>query len=98
MWRYTLSKKPAVLGNPCLLFQYSMKSPYVCTHFLNAILDFKGDEAIEKVTYLDRLYPSSNENDFTVDLTVRCSTRNGRHFHIEMQNDYRDEHHLQALL
>jgi hypothetical protein len=92
------------IGHPCSddLFKYAFGNPEVARHFINAMLDFKGDDTIESVTFLDKDLPSEHSPggpkgyNFTVDL--RCGTRDGRHFLIEMQNDYRSDYHLKALV
>jgi hypothetical protein len=64
---------------------------------LNAALDFEGDQRIDSMEYLPQELPSSDPNSlgsyrFTVD--VSCRSKDGRHFLIEIQNDFRGDYHL----
>ena len=94
---------PVVIGNPCIdaLFQYGLSDSKIASHFLNAVLSLKGEKSIKTVEFLQRDMPSSNPLSslgyaFTVD--VRCRTRDGRNFLVEMQNDFRDDYHLKSLI
>jgi hypothetical protein len=97
------------IANPCIdgIFQYGFEEPAVLSDFLNATLEFAGDQSIEDIQYLSKAIPSaipstnprsplSLSYNFTVD--VRCRTKEGRHFLIEMQNDFRDDYHLKCLI
>jgi hypothetical protein len=89
--------------NPCIdaVFRYAFEESHILCSFLNAALDFEGDQCIESIEYLSQELPSSDPSfvfsyRFTVD--VRCRSKNGRHFLIEMQNDFRDDYHLKCLV
>jgi hypothetical protein len=89
--------------NPCIdaVFRYAFEEPHILCSFLNAALDFEGDQCIDSIEYLSQELPSSDPSSvfryrFTVD--VRCRSKNGRHFLIEMQNDFRDDYHLKCLV
>ena len=89
--------------NPCVdgIFQYGFESQIAMTNFLNAALDFSGEKEIQDVTHINRHMPTSDPSSplayhFTVD--VRCRTKDGHHFLVEMQNDFRDDYHLKALV
>jgi hypothetical protein len=89
--------------NPCIdaVFRYAFEEPYILCSFLNAALEFEGDQSIDWIEYLPQDLPSSDPSSvvsyrFTVDL--RCRSKNGRHFLIEMQNDFRDDYHLKSLI
>ena len=89
--------------NPCIdaVFRYAFEEPRILCSFLNSALDFNGDQRIESIEYLPRELPSSDSSShasyrFTVD--VRCRSKDGRHFLIEMQNDFRDDYHLKCLI
>ena len=89
--------------NPCIdaVFRYAFEEPRILCSFLNAALDFNGDQCIDSIEYLPQELPSSNPRAeikyrFTVD--VRCRSKDGRHFLIEMQNDFRDDYHLKCLI
>ena len=89
--------------NPCIdaVFRYAFEEPLILCSFLNAALDFEGDQCIDSIEYLSQELPSSDPSSvfryrFTVD--VRCRSKNGRHFLIEMQNDFRDDYHLKCLV
>jgi predicted transposase/invertase (TIGR01784 family) len=80
------------IGNPCIdaIFQYGFAEPKILRDFLNATLDFKGEKAIEDIDYLPREMASADplaeyRYHFTVD--VRCRTKEGYHFLVEMQNE-----------
>ncbi len=89
--------------NPCVdgIFQYGFESQIAVTSFLNAALEFSGEREIQDVTHINKHMPSSVPSSplkyhFTVD--VRCRTKDGHHFLVEMQNDFRDDYHLKALI
>ena len=91
------------IGNPCIdgVFQYGFAEPSILSDFINAALDLTGDQCIEEIHYLPKELPSSNPMSefayrFTVD--VRCRAKDGRHFLVEMQNDFRADYHLKALI
>lgn len=91
------------IGHPCIdaVFQYGFGRPHVAETFINTILGFKDADKITEVTFLPRDLPSQNPTgamsyNFTVD--VRCKTQDGRYFLVEMQNDFRDDYHLKALI
>lgn len=91
------------IGNPCIdgVFQYGFESPTALKGFLNAVLGLEGDKAIQSVDHLKRDMPAADPTSplgyhFTVD--VRCRTKEGHHFLVEMQNDFRDDYHLKALI
>jgi hypothetical protein len=97
------------IANPCIdgIFQYGFGEPAILSDFLNAALEFKGNQSIETIEYLPKEMPSaipspnpksplSLSYNFTVD--VRCRTKEGRHFLVEMQNDFRDDYHLKSLI
>tara|TARA_B000000565_G_C23782479_1_gene376509 strand:+ start:7177 stop:8382 length:1206 start_codon:yes stop_codon:yes gene_type:complete len=96
-------KESVVIGNPCLdgVFQHAFSKPRVASSFLNAVLGFENGQRIRDVEYLKRDLPSSDplaqvRYDFTVDL--RCKTQDGRHFLVEMQNDFREDYHFKLLV
>ena len=71
------------------------------TGFLNAVLDSQGDKAIVSIEYLDEGMPAGDPTSslgyhFKVDL--RCRTKEGMHFLIEMHQDLRDDYHMKSLL
>ncbi len=89
--------------NPCIdsVFRYGFEEPRILCSFLNAVLDFEGDQCIDSIEHLSQELPSSDPSSvfsyrFTVD--VRCRSKNGRHFIIEIQNDFRDDYHLKCLV
>ena len=97
------------IAHPCLdsIFHYGFADAEILKDFLNAVLQFDGAQAIEDITYLSQILPSANPqaksgiearsgHQFTVD--VRCRTKSGRHFLIEMQNDFRGDYHMKALV
>ena len=100
------TKKPGSavkIGNPCIdgVFQYGFSDSKILQGFLNATLALKEGKAIEDIIYLPRDMASSDPLSalgyhFTVD--VRYRTREGRHFLVEMQNDFRDDYHLKSLI
>ena len=100
----TSNKSNAIsIGHPCIdaVFQYGFGRPHVAKTFINTVLRFEGANKITEVTFLPRDLPSNSPTDpiaynFTVD--VRCKTRDGRYFLVEMQNDFRDDYHLKALI
>jgi hypothetical protein len=89
--------------HPCIngIFQYGFESQTAITNFLNAVLGFKGKSKIQIVQHIRKDMPTALPSspfgyDFTVDL--RCRTKEGHHFLVEMQNDFRDDYHLKALI
>ncbi len=95
--------QPVKISHPCIdaVFQYGFADPSILSDFLNAALELKDDRSIEDIEYLARDMPSSDplsefRYHFTVD--VRCRTKEGRHFLVEMQNDFRDDYHLKSLI
>jgi hypothetical protein len=89
--------------NPCIadVFRYAFEEPRILCSFLNSALDFNGDQRIESIEYLPQELPSSDPSSpvsyrFTV--VVRCRSKDGRHFLIQMQNDFRDDYHLKCLI
>jgi hypothetical protein len=91
------------IGNPCIdgVFQYGLNDSFIASQFLNSILDLKDGACITDVMFLPRDLPSSDPlaavgYNFTVD--ARCQTQDGRHFLVEMQNDFRSDYHLKALI
>lgn len=91
------------IGNPCIdgIFQHGFESPIALRGFLNAVLGFEGNREIENIEYFRRDMPSADPMSslgyhFTVD--VRCRTKEGQHFLVEMQNDFRDDYHLKSLI
>ena len=91
------------MTNPCIdsVFQYGFLEPSILSDFLNAVLSFTGENAIEEITYLPKDLAASDPLSsfayhFTVD--IRCRTKNNHHFLIEMQNDFRDDYHLKCLV
>ena len=91
------------LFHPCAdgMFQHGFGSQLAVVGFLNALLGLEGKAAITSVEYLSRALPSENTlpragYSFAVDL--RCSSNDGRHFLVEMQNDFRPHYHMKALL
>lgn len=96
-------KKPVRISHPCIdgVFQHGFAEPSILSDFLNAVLNLKNDQTIQDIEYLPRDLPPPNPVSdlgyhFTVD--VRCFTRSGQHFLVEMQNDFRDDYHLKALV
>ncbi len=104
--RFLSSKKTerfVQISNPCIdgVFQYGFSEPSILSDFLNAALELKGEQSIEDIQYLPKDMTSSDPMSalayhFTVD--VRCRTKEGRHFLVEMQNDFRDDYHLKSLV
>lgn len=103
--RYHFTKHPekVSIGHPCIdaVFQYGFQEPFIARQFLNDILGLKGKERIQDVIFLPRDLPSSDplgmpKYNFTVD--VQCKTKDGHYFLVEMQNDFRDDYHLKALI
>ncbi len=100
----TLKKiKGTSIGNPCIdgVFQYGLGDSFIASNFLNTVLELQDGSSITDVTFLLRDLPSSDPlatkgYNFTVD--ARCKTKDGRHFLVEMQNDFRDDYHLKALI
>ena len=95
--------KSVQIGHPCMdsVFRHGFADPSILKDFLNVILEFEGAEAIEEIIYLPKALPpaapeSNTGYHFTVD--VRCRTKSGRHFVIEMQNDFRNDYHVKALV
>jgi hypothetical protein len=97
------------IAHPCLdsIFYYGFSDAEILKDFLNVVLQFDGAQAIEDITYLSQILPSANPqaksgieamsgHQFTVD--VRCRTKSGRHFLMEMQNDFRSDYHMKALV
>jgi hypothetical protein len=91
------------IANPCLnaVFLYGFESPRVSAGFINAVLGLQGEDRIEEVAHLDKDFPSEDPLSefayhFTVDLF--CKSKRGDHILIEMQNDFRDDYHLKALI
>jgi hypothetical protein len=89
--------------NPCIdaVFRYAFEEAPILCSFLNAALDFEGDQCIDSIEHLSPELPSSDPSSifryrFTVD--VRCRSKDGRNFLIEMQNDFRDDYHLKCLV
>ena len=100
----TLKKtKGTSIGNPCIdgVFQYGLSDSFIASNFLNIVLQLQDGSSITEVTFLPRDLPSSDPlaitgYNFTVD--ARCKTKDGRHFLVEMQNDFTDDYHLKALI
>lgn len=95
--------KTVKIGNPCIdgIFQYGFESKTALSGFLNAVLGFEGEKSIQNIEYLRRDMPPSDPSSplgyhFTVD--VRCRTKEGQHFLVEMQNDFRDDYHMKSLV
>jgi predicted transposase/invertase (TIGR01784 family) len=95
--------KSVMMTNPCIdsVFQYGFLEPSILSDFLNAVLSFTGENAIEEITYLPKDLAASDPLSsfayhFTVD--IRCRTKNNHHFLIEMQNDFWDDYHLKCLV
>ncbi len=94
------------IAHPCFnsIFKYGFADAEILKDFLNVVLQFDGTQAIEDITYPSEILPSANPHaepgypwyQFTV--SVRCRTRSGRHFLIQMQNDVQDDYHLKALV
>ena len=97
------------IAHPCLdsIFYYGFSDAEILKDFLNVVLQFDGAQAIEDITYLSQILPSADPqaksgiearsgHQFTVN--VRCRTKSGRHFLIEMQNDFRNDYHVKALV
>jgi len=88
--------------HPCIdgFFKHGFESDIALKGFLNSILDLKDGSAIEDIEQTSKDMPSAVPNSgayhFTVD--VMCKTKDGRHFLVEMQNDFRDDYHMKALL
>lgn len=75
--------------HPCVngIFQYGFESHIALTNFLNAALDLKGEKEIQTVRHIKKADPSSPLGyHFTVD--VRCRTKDGHHFLVEMQMNF----------
>ena len=89
--------------HPCIdgIFQYGFESHIAITSFLNTVLGFTGEKEIQNVEHIKKDMPTADPSSplgyhFTVD--VRCRTKEGHHFLVEMQNDFRDDYHLKALI
>ena len=111
MFRSSVKKESlnVQIAHPCLdsIFHYGFADAEILKDFLNVVLQFDGAQAIEDITYLSQILPSANPqatsgpeatsgHQFTVD--VRCRTKSGRHFLMEMQNDFRSDYHMKALV
>lgn len=95
--------KSTQIGNPCMddIFQYVFSNSRITSRFLNVVLGFKGNQEIQDVQLIKRDLPSNSpllevRYNFVVDL--RCKTKDKRHFLVEMQNDFRDDYHMKALV
>jgi predicted transposase/invertase (TIGR01784 family) len=95
--------KSVEISNPCIdgVFQYGFSEPSILSDFLNAALELREEQSIEDIQYLPKDMTSSDPMSalgyhFTVD--VRCRTKEGSHFLVEMQNDFRDDYHLKSLV
>ena len=91
------------IGHPCIdsIFQYGFADPSILKDFLNVVLKFVGAQAIEEISYLSRTMPPfdpQSKTGYTFTVDVRCRTKSGRHFLIEMQNDFRGDYHMKALV
>jgi hypothetical protein len=91
------------IAHPCMdsIFRHGFSDPSILKEFLNAVLEFEGAAAIDQIIDLPGAFPSNATQAnsgycFTVD--VRCRTKSGRHLVIEMQNDFRNDYHVKALV
>jgi hypothetical protein len=89
--------------NPCAdgIFQYGFDSEIALISFLNAALNFTEENQIEGIDRTQSQLPSSNvvsDSSYSFTVDVRCRTKNGRHFLVEMQNDFREDYHFKALV
>ena len=89
--------------HPCIdgIFQYGFESSTAVKSFLNAALNFTGEKEIQEIEHFRKDMPSNIPGsqfayNFTVDL--RCRTKDGHHFLVEMQNDFRDDYHMKTLI
>ena len=91
------------ISNPCIdgVFQYGFSEPSILSDFINSALSLEGKQSIEDIQYIPKDMASSDPVSslgyhFTVD--VRCRTKEGKHFLVEMQNDFRDDYHFKSLV
>ena len=88
--------------HPCLdgIFQYGFGIHTALTNFLNAALDLKGETEIQQVEHIKKDMPTADPpslSGYHFTVHVRCRTKDGHHFLVEMQNDFRDDYHMKAL-
>ena len=76
--------------HPCTDFGFkrAFHDEIVLSGFLNSLWNLQGNDIIVGIQYLDAGLPSDDwiGRHFTVD--IRCKTKAGEHYLIEMQNDY----------
>jgi hypothetical protein len=96
-------KDRIVIANPCLnpVFQYAFESKRTVIGFVNAVFNLEGKEAITEVEPLQKELPTEDplskfQYNFTVDYL--CKSKQGDYILIKMQNDFRDDYHLKALI
>jgi hypothetical protein len=83
-----------------VFFNMALKATPFSPIFENTALDFKGKTEIQQVEHIKKDMPTADSTSrlgyhFTVD--VRCRTKHGHHFLVEMQNDFRDDYHMKTL-
>lgn len=92
------------IGHPCIgsVFAYGFADSGILKGFLNTVLDFSGEQSIEEIQYLPyQGLPQSNPNSAFQNcliLDVRCRTKSGRQILIEIENEFRNEYELKALI
>ena len=89
--------------HPCIggIFQYGFESHIATSSFLNAVLGFKGEKEIQSVKHIRKDIPMADSSSplvYRFATYVRCRTKDGYHFLAAMQNDFRDDYHLQSLI
>jgi hypothetical protein len=86
------------------IFRYAFEDTVIICSFLNTILNLQGDNRFEAFQNLPSLIhlPSSDPTTDTLNyeftVTARCRTIDGRHFLIEMQNNFGDDRLLKHLI
>jgi len=104
--RYFGSESPQQGSNtvfhPCAdgVFQHGFGSELAVVGFVNDLLGLEGKNAIASAEILCRIRPSENIFSqlgcFPVDL--KCSSRDGRHFLVEIQNDFRPRNRTKSAV
>jgi hypothetical protein len=81
---------PFEILNPCtdFAFKKAFYNSIVLIDFLNHILDYRTDNQIVELSYMDKEFPSLSPigREFRVDIV--CKTKNDRYSLIEMHNDF----------
>jgi hypothetical protein len=89
--------------HPCIdgIFKYGFESQIAASYFLNAALDFKGDQEIHSVEFIGKdlrtADPSSPSGHYCI-ADMMCRTKDGLHFLVVMQNEFREDYHMKYLV